>query len=149
VVFFMPDPPRGIAEMARVTRAGGTVSSYVWDYLGGGFPYHPLNAAIAEIGHPPIPPPHPEAAELEALTTLWRDAGLMEVETRVITVERDYPDFDSYWQMATTAPVLAPILAALSPDMLAGVRRAVAARTGGGTGPLRFSARAHAVKGRR
>ena len=32
VVHFMADPVRGIGEMARVARPGGTVAASVWDY---------------------------------------------------------------------------------------------------------------------
>ena len=34
VVNFMTDPPAGVREMRRVTRAGGTVAAAVWDYAG-------------------------------------------------------------------------------------------------------------------
>ena len=32
---FVPDPPRAVAEFARVARAGGVAAAYVWDYAGG------------------------------------------------------------------------------------------------------------------
>src|SRR3712207_3794143 len=35
VIFFVPEPARGVAEMARVVRPGGTVSAYAWDMEGG------------------------------------------------------------------------------------------------------------------
>jgi ubiquinone/menaquinone biosynthesis C-methylase UbiE len=38
VIFFLSDPKRGVAEMARVVRRGGTIATYVWDMVGGGFP---------------------------------------------------------------------------------------------------------------
>ncbi|HEU5433024.1 MAG TPA: class I SAM-dependent methyltransferase, partial [Thermomicrobiales bacterium] len=31
---FMPDPAAAVAEMARLTRPGGIVAAYVWDYAG-------------------------------------------------------------------------------------------------------------------
>jgi hypothetical protein len=31
---FVPDPACAVAEMVRVTRPGGTVAAYVWDYAG-------------------------------------------------------------------------------------------------------------------
>src|SRR3954470_10975508 len=34
VVHFMKDPVRGLTEMARVTRPGGTVAACVWDHAG-------------------------------------------------------------------------------------------------------------------
>src|SRR5206468_11017046 len=38
VVHFMADPVAGLRQMARVTRAGGTVAACVWDHAGGGGP---------------------------------------------------------------------------------------------------------------
>src|SRR5262249_2087980 len=38
VIFFVTDPAKGVGEMARVVRRGGTVAAYAWDMLGGGFP---------------------------------------------------------------------------------------------------------------
>jgi len=34
VLNFVPQPDRALAEMARVTRRGGIVACYVWDYAG-------------------------------------------------------------------------------------------------------------------
>src|SRR6266849_6664649 len=36
VIFFVPDPAKGVAEMVRVVGPGGTVATYAWDVLGGG-----------------------------------------------------------------------------------------------------------------
>ncbi len=33
VIFFVPDPEKGVAEMVRVVRPGGTVATYAWDVL--------------------------------------------------------------------------------------------------------------------
>ena len=35
VIFFAPDPPKGVSEMARVVQPGGTVAAYAWDVHGG------------------------------------------------------------------------------------------------------------------
>src|SRR5581483_231005 len=31
VIFFVPDPAKGVAELARVTAPGGLVAAYAWD----------------------------------------------------------------------------------------------------------------------
>src|SRR5206468_12295984 len=36
VIFFVPDPAKGLAEMARVLRPGGTTAACAWDIFGGG-----------------------------------------------------------------------------------------------------------------
>jgi len=48
VIFFVPDPVKGVAEMARVVAPGGWVTAYSWDMPGGGFPYALLLEAIRE-----------------------------------------------------------------------------------------------------
>src|SRR6202042_1589003 len=49
VVHFMADPVAGLREMARVTRAGGTVAACVWDHAGGRGPLSPLWDAAREL----------------------------------------------------------------------------------------------------
>ena len=41
VIFFVPDPAKGVAEMVRVVGPGGTVAAYAWDIVGGGSPTSP------------------------------------------------------------------------------------------------------------
>ena len=149
VLFFIPDPAKGVSEMVRVTRPGGMVSSYLWDIPGGNFAYRHMNEAMAAEGFEAMRPPRWEVAELGALTALWRDAGLRDIATDVIEPERVYENFDAYWRLATTTPVIAPVLARMPPETLARVQDRLRDRLGGGDGPVRIRARAHAIKGRR
>jgi ubiquinone/menaquinone biosynthesis C-methylase UbiE len=57
VIFFVPEPPKGVAEMARVVRPGGWVTSYSWDILGGGFPVALLREEMQAMGIPILLPP--------------------------------------------------------------------------------------------
>ena len=82
VIFFVPDPAKGVAEMARVVCPGGTVATYAWDMLGGGFPQEPIQAEMRAMGLTPLRPPSSDASRIEALQDLWTDAGLEVVETR-------------------------------------------------------------------
>ena len=61
VIFFVPDPPKGVAEMNRVVRPGGIVASYGWELLDGGFPYAALQEEMQAIGLQPMMPPSAEA----------------------------------------------------------------------------------------
>lgn len=148
VIFFMPDPARGVAEMARTVRPGGTISTYAWDLTGGGFPYDPVQAEMQAIGLSALGPPHPEAGELDALRRLWAGAGLDHIETLAIEIERAFDDFEHYWALAMTVPGIGPVVANLPPETLAQLRQRVAARVGTtADGRVVQPARAHAIRG--
>src|SRR6202171_290305 len=57
VIFFVPDPHKGVAEMVRVVSPGGTVAAYAWDMPGGGFPLQPIQTEMFAMGFPPARPP--------------------------------------------------------------------------------------------
>ncbi len=149
VIFFVPDPAKGVAEMARVVAPGGLVGAYAWDVLGGGFPLEPLHAEMRAMGITPLRPPSVSAASLDALRALWTGAGIGGVETREITVERSFTDFEDFWTTVTLAASLAPTIAGLSPDDRERLRTRVRARLpADAAGRITYSARANAVKGR-
>jgi ubiquinone/menaquinone biosynthesis C-methylase UbiE len=95
VLFFVPDPARGVAEMTRIAAPGGAIAAYVWDVFGGGIPTSPIQAELLEFGILPAHPPSAGASRMEALRGLWTDAELEAVETRDITVHRSFRDFEA------------------------------------------------------
>jgi SAM-dependent methyltransferase len=149
VIFFVPDPAVGVAEMARVVRPGGIVTAYGWDMPGGGFPYEALQAEMRALGVAVSQPPSRDASRLDVMQNLWADAGLQNVETREITVARTFADFDEYWTIVLRGPSVAPKLAAMTPDdsvrLKAQMRKRLPADA---QGRITCSARANAVKGR-
>lgn len=148
VIFFVPDPAQGVAQMARVVTAGGTVAAYAWDMEGGGFPYELLRSEMRALGFEVPTPPSPDASGLEALTTLWAGAGLQSIATRAITVQRTYADFDDYWQTVLGGPSVAGRLAAMPPDTIARLKARLGERLSkDSSGRISCSARANAVKG--
>jgi hypothetical protein len=98
---FVPQPELMISEMVRVTKPGGTVALYVWDYAGEmQLMRHFWDAAVAlnpaalsqdEGVRFPICQPEP-------LQKLFTDAGLGSVTVRAIDVPTIFRDFDDYWQ---------------------------------------------------
>jgi len=149
VIFFVPDPAKSVAEMARVVAPGGSVSAYSWDILGGGFPYAALQEEMARLASLPLWPPSVEAAQIETSRQLWADAGLTGIETREIVVERTYSDFDSYWRIAQTGPRLAASITAMaSADRQTLSDRLRARLAADAQGRITLSARANAIKGR-
>ncbi len=148
VIFFVPDPAKGVAEMARVVAPGGSVSAYAWDIVGGGFPFAAMQEEMGALGSKPVWPPSIEAARLDALRALWAGAGLVQVETREITVQRTFADFAAFWRIAQTGPGFAQRLAAMAAGDLALLQDRLRARLpADADGRITFAARANAIKG--
>jgi len=150
VIFFVPDPAKGVAEMARVVRPGGTVAAYAWDILGGGFPLEPLRIEMRAMGLTPTNPPSVEASRIDAMHDLWRGAGFDAVETREITVQRTFADFEDFWATSLLGPSVGPTIAAMSSGELDRLKERVRARmpAAAAGGRVTYTARANAVKGR-
>lgn len=149
VIFFVPDPAKGVTEMARVVAPGGQVAAYAWDMAGGGFPLYPVQTELREMGFKPLQPPSSDASRIEVLQQLWTEAGLIELETRRIDVQRQFVDFDDFWTAATLSPSMGALLASLAPDVVAELKMRVRARLQeDGAGHITAHARANAIKGR-
>jgi SAM-dependent methyltransferase len=148
VIFFVPDPARGVAEMARVVRPGGSVSAYAWDFFGGGFPFAALQQEMAALGRPPLLPPSVEASRIDAMRTLWSDAGLVDIETRTIEVERTFADFESFWAVARAGPPVVPRMAPMpAPDLALLQERLRERLVAAPDGTITYAARANAIRG--
>jgi SAM-dependent methyltransferase len=149
VIFFVPDPARGVAEMARVVRPGGIVAAYAWDMLEGGFPYGTLQAEMRGMGVAVPMPPSPDASRIDVMRELWTGAGLEALETREITVERTFDDFEDYWMTILGGSSVGPQLAAMGSEDLAFLQeRMRALLPADAKGRITYSARSNAIKGR-
>jgi len=149
VIFFVPEPAKGVAEMARVVGPGGIVAAYAWDMLGGGYPGQPFHAEMRAMGLQLLLPPSADASRIDVLGKLWTGAGLDAVETREITVSRTFADFDEFWTLNSTSPNIGQSIAAMSSaeaeQLKAGVRARLPADS---AGRITCAGRANAVKGR-
>jgi ubiquinone/menaquinone biosynthesis C-methylase UbiE len=150
VINFIPDRPRALSEMRRVTRPGGIVAGYVWDFAAELSPSGPfrlgMRQAIADM--PALP--GTGDSRLGALGSLFERAGLEQVATRSIDVTVSFPDFEAFWvaQMPSYSPTTKMIAAMTESDrtrLIASVRARLPVRT---DGRIEYSARANAVKGR-
>ena len=123
VLFFVPDPTAGVAEMIRVTKPGGGISAYVWDVMEGGAPMaNILNQfRILDIDHPY--PPSSDVSRMERLEETWLQAGLRDIETKQILVQRIYDNFADYWNLTSRSANVNPVLNQLSPDMTARIKK--------------------------
>ena len=148
VIFFVLDPAKGVAEMARVVRPGGSVSAYAWDIPGNGAPVGPIRSEMLAMGlNPPVPPSF-EASRIDALRTLWTDAGLENIETRKIVVERTFADFDDFWTTNIMGPGISSMISAMPVKDTEELKVRVKARLPAEpTGRVVSRARANVVKG--
>ena len=148
VIFFVPDPAKGIAEMARVVAPGGLVETYAWDQTAGGTPQAPFLEELRAMGYRPPRPPSVEASRMDALRVLWVEAGIEAIETREIAVTRSFEDFDDFWSASATGPAIAPILAAMSSGEIEQLKSRLRQRLPpDGAGRIAYAGRANAVKG--
>jgi ubiquinone/menaquinone biosynthesis C-methylase UbiE len=149
VIFFVPDPAKGVAEMVRVARPGGIIAAYAWDTRGGGSPTSPIGAELRTMGLEQPLPPSPDASRIEALHKLWASAGLEAVGTREIVVSRTFADFDSFWSITSTTPGINTMVAGMSSSDVGRLKRQLRDKLPThADGQVTYAARANAVKGR-
>lgn len=101
VVHFMTDPAAGVREMRRATRRGGVVAACVWDHAGGAGPLarfwgaaHELDPGVADESDLP-------GAHEGDLERLFGEAGLGDVQERLLTVEVEHSSFEEWWEPFT------------------------------------------------
>ena len=148
----LPDAPRALQEMVRVTRSGGIVAAAVWDYAlrarfirlfwDAATSADPRAAALDEAARHPLCQP-------EALTRLFEGAGLQGVRTGSIEIETRFATFDDCWQALLHGQGAAPdYMASLDEPARQRLRKALRSRMPVGPGgATSLAARAWVVRG--
>jgi ubiquinone/menaquinone biosynthesis C-methylase UbiE len=150
VINFVPDRPRGLAEMRRTAKPGGLVAGYVWDFAGGRATGAPLAKGMRAIGIEPPITPGTEHTTIEALQSLFAAAGLESVEARQIEIAPTYSSFDDFWtsQTGSVSPT-AKFISTLTEPQRERLRDAVRSILPSNTdGSIGYSACANAIKAR-
>jgi ubiquinone/menaquinone biosynthesis C-methylase UbiE len=149
-IYFVPDTERAIDEMIRVTRPGGSISTYTWDMPGGGSPTALLRAEMQAIGIAPLDPPNNPASRMAALQTLWTRMGLENIRSREIVVTREFDSFDDFWMTSLLGPNVRPVVEAASEAEQERLKLRVRRRlTIAANGRVICTARANAITGRK
>ena len=154
VLNFVPDPATAISQMARVTRPGGTVAAYVWDYAEDMQLMRYFWDAVIALNDndqsldEALRFPYCNPSGLEAL---FQAAGLDNVTTRAIDVPTVFQDFDDYWSPFLGGQGAAPAYAmTLSEDDRTALRDHIRARLPvEPDGSIHLIARAWAVRAAR
>jgi SAM-dependent methyltransferase len=155
ILNFVPEQADVLREMRRVTRPGGVVAAYVWDYPGGEMQLMnyfweaavSLNDAAIDV-HEANRFPFCEPRQLEDLFSV---AGLSAVQSRAIVIPTVFRDFDDYWTPFTNGQGPAPTYAmSLPADERLQLRELLRDRLPTAQdGSIALTARAWAVRGQR
>jgi len=146
-VMLFPDMPRGISELARVTRPGGRVLMSVYgapqkiEFFG--FFVHAIQAVVPDFTGPPMdPPPLPfQLQNPEKLRNELDKAGLKDIRVETITEKLEFRSGQQLWDWLTNSnPIVEMVLSGLN---LTGAQESVIRDTlddminkrSGGTGP--------------
>jgi SAM-dependent methyltransferase len=101
VLNHLPDPSLAVREMVRTARSGGAVGAYVWDYDGEMQLIRLFWDAVAAIdpeAKATDPRPHYPICKPDPLRSMFREAGLIEVNAEAIDLPMAFRDFDDYWR---------------------------------------------------
>jgi SAM-dependent methyltransferase len=104
VIAFMSDPERGVREMARVTRPGGSVTACMWDIGSGGMTMLRIFWDAVRQIQPGTEGERRLAGTVEGdLVARFERAGLENVVGSLLTASAQYADFDDFWEPFTLA----------------------------------------------
>jgi len=154
VLQFIPDTPRVLGEMRRVTRVGGTVAAAVWD-VRGGVTFMRLfwdtaamidAEAVRRRGRTYSRP----ASNVGALRQAFGAAGFEDVVEDEITIRTDFASFDDYWAPIEGADgPLAEYVQSLAPETRVAIKEKVrlAYVDGEADGPRSYCATALVARG--
>ena len=147
VIGFMSDPDRGLREMVRVTRRGGTVAACMWDIAGDGMTMLRTFWKAVRQHDPAAQGERRLAGTAEGdLVDRFERAGLDDVVGSSLTASADYTGFDDFWEPFTFAVGPAgQYLASLSDGQRARVCEACRAELP--DGPFSLEARAWCARG--
>jgi len=111
VLNLLPDPAAGLREKVRVTRPGGVVAAYVWDFAGGmrllrhlwdaARTFDPVADALDQGNRYPLCRPEP-------LRALFESAGLRAIGVEGLQIATPFQDFNDYWESLASGHGNAP-----------------------------------------
>jgi SAM-dependent methyltransferase len=151
---YIPRPARGVEEIRRVLRPGGTIAVYLWDYAQGARFLREFWDAAAEVDDEADT--HDQARRFplcspEGLRGLFEPANLEHITMRALEIVTRFASFDDYWQPLLTGQGSAPnYLATRDEKTQAAIRERL--RTGlhaDAQGVIELPARAWAIRARR
>jgi ubiquinone/menaquinone biosynthesis C-methylase UbiE len=147
VINFIADPSPALAEVRRVTVRGGRVGGYVWDFEKDLSPSGPLRRAMRAFGAEVPALPGTSHSSLQALESLFRQAGFSAIDSRTIDVTLAYSDFTDFWSAQTSdySPTTKVINAMTDAERRRLMRAVQEAVPRAHNGRIEYTARANAI----
>ena len=148
----IPDAPTATTEMRRVTKTAGVVATTMWDRSRENELYGCFWDA-AEAIDPTAKRPFGKQGSYgsaEALSQLWKNAGLTEIEATDLSMRCQFSSFDELWQRCLNAEGAAGVyMERLSADRREALRREIRQNVlgDGPDKPFSLKAKAWAVRG--
>ena len=152
VVNFIPDAPKAVNEMRRVTRSGGVVATTMWD----GSRANELNQCLWEAAvaiDPTVKRPAQRRRSYnsaETLSDLLSRAGLADIDVTALVMSCQFASFDELWQryLSGEGPSGAYVVG-LTEDLREALRRQLRQNVlrDGADEPFTLQAKAWAVRG--
>lgn len=150
---YIPKPLLGLQEFRRVTKPGGTIAAYLWDYEGGAqFLRAFWDAALAvdsEAAAFDQAKRFPVCTE-HGLRRLFQEAQMNDTAVHPLEIVTRFTNFDDYWQPLLTGQGSAPnYLGTRDEKTKTAIREHLrAALPTGPAGTIELPARAWAIRGR-
>jgi ubiquinone/menaquinone biosynthesis C-methylase UbiE len=147
---FISDRPRALAEMRRVTRGGGIIAGYVWDFVEELSPSGPFRHGLRQFGIDVPDIPGTQDSRRAALNALFEQTGLHDIATRTIDATVSFSGFEDFWQAQTpsyspTTKMIAAMNERERKQLMETVCAALPVRS---DGKIEYPARANAIKAR-
>ncbi|HWW13200.1 MAG TPA: methyltransferase domain-containing protein [Candidatus Dormibacteraeota bacterium] len=151
---YIPDPGRGLEEFCRVTRPGGTVAVYVWDYVRGARFLREFWDAATAVDSESAPLDQALRFPIctqEGLRSTFEQARLEQLSLTALDIVTRFTSFDDYWEPLLTGQGSAPnYLATRDKKVQAAICERLRATLPANTqGAIELPARAWAIRGRR
>jgi len=114
VLAFVAKPSAAVAEMSRVTVAGGTVAATVWDHSQGKTMLSQFWEEADRVDASLKPGEAQPNMSRDVIAALWHEADLKDVAVEPLMVEMTFSSFDDYWSpfLAGQGPAGAYVAAA-------------------------------------
>ena len=117
MIQFVSDAHKAVKEMKRVTKAGGTVATCMWDNSGGmelGERFWKAAVAVDPVAKRPDGGRYGSPS---ALSDLWTATGFKGIETKALVIPMKFASFDDFWRIhSNTQGPPKPYISSLSPE---------------------------------